>query len=75
MLVADRNVSGAAGLHGAVPVVLDGLDLDLSATHDEWQCQTSLRIGRREVDWAAMAWLVVEGRRGQRRRLACAASG
>lgn len=38
MLVADRNVSGAAGLHGAVPVVLDGLDLDLSATHGRWRC-------------------------------------
>ncbi len=29
----ERSVRGGESLHGAVPVILDGLDLDLPATH------------------------------------------
>jgi hypothetical protein len=28
----------SSDLHGAVPVVLDGLDLNLAATHGGWRC-------------------------------------
>jgi hypothetical protein len=43
------------GVHGAVAVILDGLDLDLSTTHDEYRTQASTRIERGGVCEAATA--------------------
>jgi hypothetical protein len=74
--------SRAAGLHGAVAVVLDGLDLNLAAAHGDGGCsggkahQTSdARHHRDDARGCEGMWLVSKGLENKRSLvLACAAA-
>lgn len=46
----QQSYANARSLHGAVPVVLDGLDLDLSATHSDCVRVCSDRNAHGRVD-------------------------